>query len=204
MLRWIAIGLGVLLVVVVALALFGVIPAVFASNEATPVPTQEVAKSETTEFPPTEAVQPTPMPTPPAFQASVMSASLNYDESNNDPLSVGQNQLIALYLRLPAPIMQSDLENAISQIQQEAAAVNATVFEGSTLTLDQSVAWLVWCSDATFVDPPADVSLVHEITLLDSTTVGRVWVQVPFAEGVPLRSDDTWVGCNAFWAVLVH
>jgi hypothetical protein len=133
--------------------------------------------------------------------------SLNYDETNGDPLTPGQSQLIALYLRIPAPITQTQLETAVSQIQQEAAAANATTFQGSTLKLDQHQAWLVWCSDATQVDPPADVSLVHEITLLDPSTLGRVWIQVPFADGVPIRSDDTWKGCNSqtgFWAVAVH
>lgn len=133
--------------------------------------------------------------------------SLNYDESNSDPLTPGQSQLIALYLRIAAPITQAELENAISQIQQEAATTKAATFQGSTLTLDQRQAWAVWCSNATNVDPPADVSLVHEITLLHPNTLGRVWIQVPFAAGVPLRSDNTWRGCNSssgFWAVAVR
>jgi hypothetical protein len=114
-------------------------------------------------------------------------------------------QLIARYLRIAAPISQASLEAAISQIQQEAVAAHATTFQGQILTLDQHQAWLVWCSDGTQVDPPSDVSLVHEVTLLASNTLGRVWIQVPFAMGVPLRTDDTWKGCNpSFWAVAVH
>lgn len=139
--------------------------------------------------------------------AQVPAASLNYDETNADALTPEQTQLIALYLRILAPITQAQLESAVSQIQVEAAASSAVTFQGSTLTLDQNQAWLVWCSDATAVDPPADVSLVHEISLLDVNTLGRVWIQVPFATGVPLRTDDTWTGCNAtagFWAVKVH
>lgn len=145
------------------------------------------------------------LPPPAAPSGSTANTSLNYDETNADALVPGQSQLIAVYLRIAAPITQGQLENAVSAIQQEAAAANATTFQGSSLTLDQHRAWLVWCSDSTNVDPPADVSLVHEITLLASNTLGRVWIQVPFADGVPLRSDDTWTGCNGtFWAVAVH
>lgn len=137
--------------------------------------------------------------------AAVPAGSLKYDETGGVNLAPGQKQLIATYLRLPAPISQAALEAPVAKIQAEAATAKATVFEGTTLTLDQRVAWLVWCSDATQVDPPADVSLVHEVSLLDPKTLGRVWIQVPFAQGVPLRSDDTWTGCNGqFWAVAVH
>ena len=131
--------------------------------------------------------------------ATVAAGSLKYDETGGTALVPGQKQLIALYLRLPAPISQAALEAAVAKIQQEAVAANATTFEGLTLKLDQKVAWLVWCSDATKVDPPADVSLVHEITLLAKATVGRVWIQVPFAEGVPLRSEYLTDVCK-IWA----
>ena len=153
---------------------------------------------------------PVDSPQQPPTEAPVVQSngfvSLNYDETNNDSNAVGQTQIIAQYLRIPAPIGQTTLEAAISQIQHEAAAANATTFQGNTLTLDQNQAWLVWCSDATQVDPPADVSLIHEITLLAQNTIGRVWIQVPFASGVPLRTDDTWSGCNSpsgFWATAV-
>lgn len=140
-------------------------------------------------------------PTAPA----ALPGPLKYDETGGVVLAPGQKQLIALYLRLPAPISQNALEGAVAKIQQEAAAAKAMVFEGLNLKLDQRQAWLVWCSNATAVDPPADVSLVHEVTLLDPATVGRVWIQVPFAEGVPLRTDDTWTGCSGdFWAVAVR
>lgn len=130
---------------------------------------------------------------------------LKYDETGGTNLTSGQSKLIALYLRLKAPISQGALEGAVAKIQQEAATTKAATFEGTTLTLDQRQAWLVWCSNASQVDPPADVSLVHEVTLLDPKTVGRTWIQVPFANGVPLRSDDTWTGCSEkFWAVAVH
>jgi hypothetical protein len=146
-------------------------------------------------------------PAAPAGQQSAPHVSLKYDETKNGLLTNGQTQLIARYLRIDAPISQASLEAAISKIQQEAAATQATTFEGPNLRLDQRQAWLVWCSDATRVNPPADISLIHEVTLLDPNTRGRVWIQVPFASGVPLRSDDTWEGCNSptgFWAVAVH
>ena len=120
------------------------------------------------------ALATTSAPASTAAPATVASGSLKYDETGGTALVPGQKQLIALYLRLPAPISQAALEAAVAKIQQEAVAANATTFEGLTLKLDQKVAWLVWCSDATKVDPPADVSLVHEITLLAKATVGRV------------------------------
>lgn len=131
--------------------------------------------------------------------------SLNYDESNADPLTSGQTRLIALYLRdaEAAGTTQAAMEAAIVAIQQEAAASNATVMQGSTLTLPQRVAWLVWCSNAQSVDYPADISDVFDLL---PQGPGRVWIQVPFAEGVPLRSKDTFSGCTGgdFWAVRVH
>lgn len=146
---------------------------------------------------------PTPSP-PPAAKASAIVA-LKYDETGGVKLVVGQSKLVAEYLRLESPISQSALESAVAQIQLEADKAKVTRHEGSTLTLAQDQAWLVWCSNATAVDPPADVSLVHELTLLAGDTFGRIWIQVPFAEDVPLRSDDTWSGCSAqFWAVAVH
>jgi len=145
-------------------------------------------------------------PTAPAGQQSVPYVSLNYDETNGDPLTTGQMQLIARYLRIAPPISQASLEAAISQIQQEAVATHATTLEGPILKLNQRHAWLVWCSDARKVDPPSDVSVVHEETLLAPETHGRVWIQIPFADGVPPRVDDTWKGCTetGFWAVAVH
>jgi len=139
--------------------------------------------------------------------------SLNYDETNGDPLIPGQTRLIASYLRFdtvtkkPVTITQKMLEGAITAIQSEASATDATTFEGSILKLNQRHAWLVWCSDARKVDPPSDVSVVHEEKLLAPETYGRVWIQIPFEDGVPPRVDDTWQGCNSekgFWAVAVH
>ena len=111
---------------------------------------------------------------------------------------------VAEYLRLESPISQQTLESAVAAIQQEAANVQAETYEGATLTLNQNQAWFVWCSNGTEVDPPADVSIIHEQSLLADGTVGQVWIQIPFADGVPLRSDDTWQGCESFWAVKVH
>lgn len=133
--------------------------------------------------------------------AAVPTGSLKFDETGGMVLAPGQTKLIALYYRLPAPITQAALENAVKQTQLEAKNAKAEVHQGKTLKLDQRKAWGVWCSNATKVDPPSDVSLVHELSLLAATTVGRFWVQVPFAEGVPLRNDDTWTDCQGeFWA----
>lgn len=156
---------------------------------------------------PTPEPQPTPyvppVPTPVAPPAEV--GSLNYDETNGDPLTPGQTRLIALYLRDAEAVgtTQAAMEQAVSLIQQEAAAVNATVQQAASLTLDQRVAWFVWCSNASAADFPADVSDVFDKL---PQGPGRVWIQVPFAEGVPLRSKDTFSGCTGgdFWAVRVH
>lgn len=195
---WLALIIGVVLGLILgAMLLFWVFPKFSAEPRSSAPPQAEETEVPVIEEAPTEA----PLAEP------LTQSSLNYDETNADALVPGQKQLIALYLRIPAPISQTQLEYAVSQIQTEAVAANAVTFQNSTLTLDQHQAWLVWCSDATQVDPPADVSLVHEITLLATNTVGRVWIQVPFAQGVPLRTDDTWKGCNSptgFWSVAVH
>jgi hypothetical protein len=137
---------------------------------------------------------------------AVTYTSLNYDETNSDPLTVGQNRLVAEYLReaMGAGGTQAAMESAIMAIQIEAANAQASVFEGATLILDQHHAWLVWCSDASGADFPTDTSDVFD-TLRQGH--GMVWIQVPFAPEVPLRSKDTFSGCNSptgFWAVAVH
>ncbi len=141
----------------------------------------------------------------PVAGAVAPSLGLNFDETGGDALSLGQSQIAAAYLRIDAPISQGALEAAAASIQREAAAAGVPQFSSATLVLDQNVAWLVYCQNATVVDPPADVSLVHEVSLLAPGTTARFWIQVPFAEGVPLRSDDTWVGCDTnFLAVSVY
>lgn len=132
--------------------------------------------------------------------------ALKYDETGGTGLTSGQTRLAALYLRdaMGAGSTQSAMEAAIASIQREAAASHATTFQGATLTLDQHQAWLVGCSDASRVDFPADTSIVF-----DKMPKGpaQVYIQVPFAQGVPIRTKDTFSGCNApagFWAVAVR
>jgi len=168
----------------------------------TPTPAEQQTESDATAPDSTASEQ----PATPDDQQSALYVSLNYDETNGDPLTTGQMQLIARYLRIPAPISQAALEAAISQIQQEAVAAHATTFQGQILTLDQRQAWFIWCSDARMVDPPSDVIVVQP-TRPAPETFGSIWVQIPFAPGVPRRVDDTWRGCNSpsgFWAVAVH
>lgn len=150
-----------------------------------------------------------PAATEPAAEAPAASApagpfvSLKYDESG-EFMPEGQTRLIALYLRdaQAAGSSQEAMEKAISLIQQEASTVEATVFEGTTLTLDQHQAWMVWCSNSEGINPPSDVSDVFDNM---PTGPGKVWIQVPFGENVPLRSDDAWTGCaDGFWAVAVN
>ena len=129
---------------------------------------------------------------------------LNYDETDGDLLIPGQSRLIALYLREAEGqgTTQAAMEEAVRLIQHEAASANATTMQGLTLTLPQRQAWLVWCSDASKVDYPTDISDVFDML---PQGPGRIWIQVPFAEGVPLRSDDTFLGCTGeFWAVAVN
>ncbi|MBI5126957.1 hypothetical protein HZA76_00685 [Candidatus Roizmanbacteria bacterium] len=99
-------------------------------------------------------------------------------------------------------VTQAEMEACVVSTQQMAANANATVFEGSELTLDSYQAWYVWCSDATTVDAPTDVSMVFDHL---PTGPGRIWIQNVFDPNVPARSDDTWTGCNGkFWATAVH
>lgn len=180
-----------------------------------------VPPTPTAVAPTTTTVPPTPVPatpTQPAVQqpaapapeptavppTTIQFTSLNYDETNLDRLTTGQRQLVALYFReaMKAGSTQAAIEAAIKEIQQDAAAAKATTFEGATLKLDQHWAWLVWCSDASGVDYPTDTSDVFDKL---AQGPGRVWIQVPFASGVPLRTKDSFSGCNGkFWAVAIH
>lgn len=144
-----------------------------------------------------------PAPAVPAAQTTYV--SLNYDETNGDPLTPGQSQLIAIYLRVAMGSngTQTAMEAAISFIQNEAQVVHATVKEGDTLTLPRDHAWLVWCSNATQVNAPTDVSDVFGQL---RTGAGKVWIVVPFAAGVPWPSANTFSGCTGarFWSVAIH
>lgn len=169
------------------------------SSCTTPAAARYSAASQPTNAP-ASATAPANTPAAPANTT----VSLKYDETGGTELTPGQTTLIATYLRMTAPIAQSNLEQAVGQIQQEAANAKAEVHEGTTLKLDQRVAWFVWCPNSTEVNPPADVSDILD-KLLANETLGKVWIQVPFAEGVPLRNDDTWQGCpGKFWAVALH
>jgi hypothetical protein len=152
------------------------------------------------------AANPPANPPNPVPAASAPAASLKYDETGGVTLTTGQTRLVADYLReaMAASGTQAAMEKAIASIQIEAANAKATTAQGKTLKLDQRVAWLVWCSDSTNADFPTDTSDVFDKIRQGP---GKVWIQVPFATGVPLRSKDTFSGCNApsgFWAVRVH
>ena len=163
------------------------------AGETEPAPTDE------------PAFDPIATETPEEFAEVVASfVSLKYDETDGENVATGQTRLIAFYLRdaQAAGATQEAMEQAAAAIQQEADTVEASVFEGNTLQLDEHWAWLVWCSNADGVNPPADVSDVFDML---PQGPARFWIQVPFAEGVPLRSDNTWTGCaDGFWAVTVH
>lgn len=165
-----------------------------------------VMNSDHTEFWCEAPAAPAPAPAAPEAPAPApvnTRASLNYDESNGDPLTSGQTALIATYLRISAPITQQQLESAVGKIQQEGAGAKAEVHEGQTLTLDDRWAWFVWCSNAANVHVPTDVSDTLA-KLYDASTMGHVWVQNNLDPKVPARSDNTWSGCDNFWAVAVH
>lgn len=144
-------------------------------------------------------------PAAPAGPAASTYASLKYDETNGTALITGQSKLIALYIRdaMGQNGTQQAMEAAISNIQVEAQNTKATVFESSSLQLDQRQAWLVWCSNADTADFPTDTSDVMDKLRHGP---GRIWIQVPFAQGVPLRSKDSFSDCTGgkFWAVAVH
>lgn len=148
--------------------------------------------------------QPTQQLATPEKPTQTAYVSLNYDETNGDPLTPGQSQLIAIYLRaaMGSNGTQSAMEAAISSIQREAQAANATVREGNTFVPPRDHSWLVWCSNASGVTEPTDVS---DVFGTHRTGPGKVWVVVPFAAGVPLPTLNTFSNCGgSFWAVAVH
>lgn len=160
---------------------------------------------------PTQAPQNTAVPaaTAPAPEAPTTGpgaiVSLNYDETNGDPLTAGQTKLVALYLRdaMGASGTQTAMETAIAAIQREAATASATVKQGSSLTLPRSNAWLVWHSNADQVGKvPTDVS---DVLGSLRTGKGKIWIVVPFAAGVPWPTANTFEANDGqFWAVAVH
>ncbi len=181
------------------------------TNTPTAAPTPTQAPTSTPVPPTATRVPPTSAPTATitttiAISPSTGIVSLKYDETNGTALTPGQSRLIALYLReAGAGPSQAEMEKAVAAIQLEAKNAGATVFQGSTLKLDQHHAWLVWTPNALNSEQPNDVSKVYSSLPLVAIppTLGRVYIQVPFAEGVPLRTKDTWSGAE-YWAVAVH
>ncbi len=168
------------------------------SDTVTGLPARGGAAPEVTVEP---TVAPTVEPSPEVEAEKYV--SLNYDESNGDALTPGQENIVAKYLRdaEAAGVTQAAMETAIGFIQQEAARVGATVFEGKELTLDQHQAWLVWCSDATGANVPTDASVIFDQL---PQGPGNAWIQIIFDQRVPVRGDNTFKGCNGtFWAVAV-
>jgi len=133
-----------------------------------------------------------------ATQAEIV--SLNYDESNSDPLPSGQDQLVAPLFRFGQPVTQAMLEKVVPIVQLMAKAVGAEVHEGENLHLDSYSAYFVWTPGGC-LNRPTDVSDVLDGNYTPETS-GRVWIQNVFNENVPERSDNIW-NCDA-WAVRVH
>lgn len=162
---------------------------------ATATPTPELAKATPT----------APAEQPAAIPVAGPYISLNYDETNSDPLTPGQKNLVAVYLReaMRAGGTQTAMETAIRSIQNEAQEVGATVKEGESLTLPRDHAWLVWCPNATNANVPPDVS---DVFGTHQTGLGKVWIVIPFAPGVPWPQNNTFTGCigGKFWSVAVH
>ncbi|MBI3577390.1 hypothetical protein HY086_05120 [Candidatus Gottesmanbacteria bacterium] len=151
---------------------------------------------------PGASVLPTAAPTA-APSMNIIVVSLKYDETGGIKLTPGQQKLVSQYLRdaMAKGTTQPAMESAVRSIQAEATSAKATVYTGNTLALNQLQAWMLWCPNAKEVDTPTDVSDVFNKL---EAGPGKIWIQVPFAEGVPLRTKNTWKGCpEGFWAVAV-
>ncbi len=143
----------------------------------------------------------------PQPQPASASSSLNYDESNNDPLPIGQDVLIGPMFRYadnagnPRNATWEDFLRDIPIVQAIAQLVGAEVHEGSGLVLDSYKAWFVWAPNGKGCNTPSDVSDVLDGRYANDNA-GRIWIQGIFDPQVPARSDNVWQ-CE-IWAVAVH
>jgi len=181
----------------------------------TPIPTTVVPPTPTIP-PPTPTDTPIPqlptatLPAPAAPKKSLF-PSLSYDDSDDpncldasndptDPLAVGQSTYVAFYIctAIQQGNTQSAVEDAIVKIQQDAASVGAQTWSGSSVTIPEFQAAVVWCSNATNVVVPNDTD-----TPLGNqhSALGEIYVIHEIGGGINGR---TFSGCQAgFWAVAV-
>jgi len=150
------------------------------------------------------------LPAPAAPKKSLF-PSLSYDDSDDpncldasndptDPLAVGQSTYVAFYIctAIQQGNTQSAVEDAIVKIQQDAASVGAQTWSGSSVTIPEFQAAVVWCSNATNVVVPNDTD-----TPLGNqhSALGEIYVIHEIGGGINGR---TFSGCQAgFWAVAV-
>lgn len=126
---------------------------------------------------------------------------LNKANNPADPLVAGQTTYLAYYLctAIEAGTTQDAVEKAIAEIQKEAAGVGANIWEGQSVTIPEWQAVLVWCSNASGVVTPNDVSYPIDE---QHPAAGQVYELPPIGGGVNARSFS---GCEAgFWAVAVR
>lgn len=196
------------LLLVVGLLWLGSRVHLFGTPAPTPVPTVVVEKLADAPVAAAPALAPTANTelTTAAVPTAAPAANnvLKYDETNGISLPKGQTKLIALYLRdaMAAEGTQSAMEKAVSLIQKEAASVGAETGHGKTFTPDRSHAWLVWHSNANQVTQiPTDVS---DVMGSHRKGAGKVWIVVPFADGVPRPVKNTF-SCTEgefYWAAI--
>lgn len=143
-------------------------------------------------IPPTAFVQPTNIVVSPSTVSLVNRASLSSDV----PLA----PLVKDVVQNPSQVSQTQLENAVRQIQIETARLRIWNLESNSLDLPQENWWLVWCSMVTSKynnGIPAGWYYLFEQQL---PTFGQLYVISPTAESRHLDSCNSPKG---WWGVVI-
>lgn len=146
---------------------------------------------------------------------------LKYDEEGcvdqedySDCLTEGQVELASWPVRRAQEAVwgaatneeaQAAMAEAMVAIQQMGASVGAVTFEGDPLELDFGTTYLVWCSNASEAEVPADVAMPLRP---DHLGWGQLYIWVPPAHyaDAPDPSLRSFSDCvdSKFWAVALR
>ena len=143
-------------------------------------------------IPPTAFVQPTNTTESLSTVSLVNRASLSSDV----PLA----PLVKDVVQNPSQVSQTQLENAVRQIQVETARLRIWNLESNSLDLPQENWWLVWCSMVTSKynnGIPAGWYYLFEQQL---PTFGQLYVISPTAES---RHLDSCISPEGWWGVVI-
>lgn len=160
--------------------------------ESTPQIVQPTPMAQPSIIPPTAFVQPTNIVVSPSTVSLVNRASLSSDV----PLA----PLVKDVVQNPSQVSQTQLENAVRQIQVETARLGIWNLESNSLDLPQENWWLVWCSMVTSKynnGIPAGWYYLFEQQL---PTFGQLYVISPTAESRHLDSCNSPKG---WWGVVI-